>query len=122
MQVQFRKCCTCKLSINKGDIMSISDIEVKGPWYYVLDGNGKRTASMAVSSVGELLGFSGNLIVCSKGPWYYSYDATGKKIGTGAVSSVGDFKNVAGSVINFKKGPWISSYDEKFKKQGTRPA
>ena len=37
--------------------MAISDVQLKGSWYAVFDGNGKNMKDIAASSVGELCGF-----------------------------------------------------------------
>ncbi len=92
--------------------MAISDVQTKGSWYYIIDSNGKKSATLAAST-GDLMGIGMDFIVLQKGSWYYTYDENGKKIATLA-SSTGDFKNAAGNSFNLKKGSWI--YDIVFKK------
>lgn len=57
----------------------ISDVQLKGSWYAVFDGNGKKVKDLAASSVGELYGFGSDFIVFLKGSWYSTYDESGKK-------------------------------------------
>lgn len=96
--------------------MAISDVQDSGSWYYILDSNGKKSATMAKSSTGTLLGIGIDFIIVRNGSWYYTYDEKGKKIATMAVSSTGEFKNAAGTSINFVNGSWIYTYDKNGKK------
>ena len=60
--------------------MAISDVQEKGSWFYIIDSNGKKTATLATST-GDLMGIGIDFIVLLKGSWYYTYDENGKKIG-----------------------------------------
>ena len=102
-------------------IMAISDVQDSGSWYYILDSNGKKSATLSKSSVGTFLGIGIDFIVTQNGSWYYTYDEKGKKIAAISVSSAGTFKNAAGTSINFVNGGWIYTYDKNGKKTGTRP-
>jgi len=101
--------------------MAISDIQQKGSYYNVFDGS-KKIKDIPVSSVGELRGFSSEIIVCEKGSYFSIYDETGKKIKDLPVSSAGEFRSVSGRNVLFKKGSYINTYDTSGKKINTRPA
>ncbi len=36
--------------------MAISDVQEKGSWFYIIDNNGKKTATLSTST-GELMGW-----------------------------------------------------------------
>ena len=61
--------------------MAISDVQEKGSWVYIYDGNGKKSATLSGSN-GDLMGIGNDFIVLLKGSWYYVYDEDGKKIAT----------------------------------------
>ena len=101
--------------------MAIFDVQDSENRYCILHSNGKKSATMAKSSTGTLLGIGIDFIIVRNGSWYYTYDEKGKKIATMAVSSTGEFKNAAGTSINFVNGSWIYTYDKNGKKTATRP-
>ena len=47
--------------------MAISDVQDSGSWYYILDSTGKKTATLAKSSTGTLLGIGMDFIVVRNG-------------------------------------------------------
>lgn len=62
--------------------MAISDVQDSGSWYYILDSTEKKTATLAKSSTGTLLGIGMDFIVVRNGSWIYTYDKNGKKTGS----------------------------------------
>lgn len=99
----------------------IADVEIKGSWIATINEQGKKIKEVPVSSIGELLGFTGTFVVCQKGSWVATYDMNFKKIKEVPASSVGMFKNAAGQTMTFVKGSWIATYDVMFKKTNERP-
>jgi len=104
------------------DTMAIEDIQLKGSWYEVYGEGGKKLKSLGAASVGDLCGFSNELLVFKKGSWFEFYDETGKKLKSLGAASVGDFRSVSGRNVLFKKGSWIDTYDITGKKINTRSA
>jgi hypothetical protein len=91
--------------------MTISNVQLKGNLYTVIDNNGKRVKDMAASVVGTLCGFGSDFIVFRHGNLYGIYAEDGRKIKDLAVSVVGDFKNASGDTIVFRNGSLLDSYD-----------
>ncbi|MDR2205343.1 MAG: hypothetical protein LBE36_04215, partial [Flavobacteriaceae bacterium] len=60
---------------------TISNVEVRGSWYYIYDEKGKKIGSFS-TNLGKLEGFGNDFIVLGKGSWYYLYDEKGKKYGS----------------------------------------
>ena len=85
--------------------MAISDVQDSGSWYYILDSNGKKSATLSKSSVGTFLGIGIDFIVTQNGSWYYTYDEKGKKIAT----------------ISGRRQGLEGFYGKNGKKIGTRP-
>lgn len=63
--------------------MAISDVQEKGSWFYIIDSNGKKTATLTTST-GDLMGIGIDFIVLLKGSWIHTFDKTCKKTGTRA--------------------------------------
>lgn len=101
---------------------NLSSIERNGSWYYLYDENGKKYATLSVSSVGEVKGWSSTFFVAQSGSWIYLFDADGKKYKTMSVSSVGDVISVAGNTFTARNGSWIYTFDRDGKKINTRSA
>jgi len=99
--------------------MAISDVQLKGSYYQVFDGS-KKTKDLHQPSVGELCGFSSDIIVCEKGSYFSIYDESGKKLKDLHAPSVGDFRSISGRNILFKKGSYIDTYDISGKKINSR--
>ena len=57
--------------------MAISDVQDSGSWYYIIDSNGKKSATLGKSSTGTVLGIGIDYIVVIIGSWYYTYDEKG---------------------------------------------
>ena len=60
--------------------MAISDVVLRNGWYTTLDSNNKKIDEKSENSIGELLGFSSELMVFKKSGWYVVYDERFKKI------------------------------------------
>lgn len=100
----------------------LSHVEHSGSWYYAYDNQGKKIATTSVSSLGDLLGWSSEIIVFKNGSWIYITDAKFKKIKTLSASSVGDVIGVAGNTFTARNGAWIYTFDKTGKKISTRSA
>lgn len=61
--------------------MAISDVQTKGGLYYILDSNGKKSATLSAST-GDLMGIGMDFIVLQKGGFIYTFDKNCKKTGT----------------------------------------
>jgi hypothetical protein len=99
--------------------MPISDIQLKGSFYNVFDGS-KKIKDLHQPTVGELCGFSSDIIVFEKGSYFSVYDESGKRLKELHGATVGDFRSVSGSNILFKKGSYIDTYDLSGKKTNSR--
>ena len=99
--------------------MAISDIQLKGSFYNVYDGS-KKIKDLHAPAVGELRGFSSEIIVCEKGSYFSIYDESGKKLKDLHVPAVGEFRSVSGRTVLFKKGSYIDTYDISGKKINSR--
>lgn len=100
----------------------LSDVQRSGSWYYLYDCDGKKFKTMAVSSVGNVVGWSSTFFVSRSGSWYYLFDADGKRYKTIAASTIGDVIAVAGDTFTSRKGPWIYTFDRNGRKLNTRAA
>ncbi len=100
----------------------ISYIDNAGSWYHVYDTNGKKITTLSSSAVGELIGWSGELIVTKSGAWYKILDPQGKTLKTMSDMSVGTVISVSGSTFTSRSGSWIHVWDKTGKKLATRPA
>lgn len=100
----------------------ISSVETRGSWIYIYNGQGKKSNTLSLSTVGTVVGYSSSFFVSEKGSWIYLWDADGKKIGTMSKSTVGDVIGVAGDTFTSRKGSWIYTWDKKGKKINTRAA
>ena len=100
----------------------ISYIDNSGSWYQVYDTNGKKISTLSSSSVGELIGWSGEIIVTKSGGWYKILDPQGKTLKTMSDMSVGTVISVSGSTFTSRSGSWIFVWDKTGKKLATRPA
>ncbi len=101
---------------------AISDIQDRGDWYYLFDGNGKRYKTISKAASGDLVGFSESYFVCKKGDWYYFFDDKGTRFLTKSVTEIGEIKTVLNTSFTSLKNSWIYSWDKKGNRTGTRPA
>lgn len=99
----------------------ISYIDNSGSWYQVYDTNGKKISTLSSSAVGELIGWSGEIIVTKSGGWYKILDPQGKTLKTMSDMSVGTVISVSGSTFTSRSGSWIFVWDKTGKKLATRP-
>lgn len=100
----------------------ISYVETSGSWYHVYDSNGKKITTLASSSVGEVIGWSAEIIVTKSGSWYKILDPQGKTLKTMSEQTVGTVLSVAGNTFTSRSGSWIHTWDKTGKKLATRPA
>lgn len=100
----------------------ISNIDNSGYWYHVYDTNGKKITTLAQQSVGELIGWSAEIIVTKSGPWYKILDSQGKTLKTMSEQMVGTVISVAGSTFTSRSSDWINTWDKTGKKLSSRPA
>ena len=76
--------------------MPISNVELKNRMYYVYDEKQKEIAHKHQNNVGELIGFSSELIVFYNNKMYYVYDENLKEISHKHENNLSQFKNVVG--------------------------
>lgn len=100
----------------------ISYIDNAGSWYHVYDTNGKKITTLAQQSVGELIGWSAEIIVTKSGSWYKILDPQGKTLKTMSEQTLGTVISVAGNTFTSRSGNWISTWDKTGRKISTRPA
>ena len=100
----------------------ISYVEPSGSWYHVYDTNGKKITTLSNSSVGEVVGWSAEIIVTKSGSWYKILDPYGKTLKTMAEQTVGTVVSVAGNTFTSRSGSWIHTWDKTGKKLSSRPA
>lgn len=100
----------------------ISHVDISGSWYHVYDTNGKRITTLANSSVGELVGWSGEIIVTKSGAWYKIIDPQGKTIKIMAAQTVGTIISVAGNTFTSRSGNWLHTWDKTGKRLSSRAA
>lgn len=100
----------------------ISHVDISGSWYHVYDTNGKRITTLANSSVGELVGWSGEIIVTKSGAWYKIIDPQGKTIKIMAAQTVGTVISVAGNTFTSRSGNWLHTWDKTGKRLSSRAA
>ena len=100
----------------------ISYIDNAGSWYHVYDTNGKKITTLAQQSVGELIGWSAEIIVTKSGSWYKILDPQGKTLKTMSEQTLGTVISVAGNTFTSRSGNWINTWDKTGKKLSTRPA
>lgn len=100
----------------------ISHVDTSGSWYHVYDTNGKKITTLANQSVGELIGWSSEIIVTKSGAWYKIIDPQGKTLKTMAEQTVGKVISVAGNTFTTRSGSWIHTWDKTGKKLSSRPA
>lgn len=99
--------------------MAISDIQHKSSYYNVFDGS-KKIKDLHAPAVGELRGFSSEIIVCEKGGYFAIYDESGKKLKELHAPAVGEFRSISGRTVLFKKGSYVDTYDLSGKKINSR--
>lgn len=99
----------------------ISYVETSGSWYHVYDTNGKKITTLASISVGEVVGWSAEIIVTKSGVWYKILDPQGKTLKTMSEQTVGIVISVSGSTFTSRSGSWIHTWDKTGKKLATRP-
>lgn len=58
-------------------------ITLKGPWYDIYDGQGKRVKSLS-ASIGSFVSICADQFIVRKGAWLDTYDMHGKKLSTHA--------------------------------------
>jgi hypothetical protein len=100
----------------------ISHVDISGSWYHVYDTNGKRITTLANSSVGELVGWSSEIIVTKSGSWYKIIDPQGKTIKIMAAQTVGTVISVAGNTFTSRSGNWLHTWDKTGKRLSSRAA
>ena len=100
----------------------ISYVETSGSWYHVYDTNGKKIATLAQQSVGELIGWSAEIIVTKSGSWYKILDPEGKTLKTMSEQTVGTVISVAGNTFTSRSGNWINTWDKSGRRISSRPA
>ena len=100
----------------------ISYVNNDGSWYHVYDTNGKKITTLAQQSVGELIGWSAEIIVTKSGSWYKILDPQGKTLKTMSEQTLGTVISVAGSTFTSRSGNWISTWDKTGRKISSRPA
>ena len=103
-------------------LRQISYIDNAGSWYHVYDTNGKKITTLSCSAAGELIGWSGEIIVTKSGGWYKILDPQGKTLKTMSDMTVGTVISVSGSTFTSRSGSWIYVWDKTGKKLATRPA
>lgn len=102
--------------------ISYVETSSSGSWYHVYDTNGKKITTLAQQSVGELIGWSAEIIVTKSGSWYKILDPQGKTLKTMSEQTLGTVISVAGSTFTSRSGNWISTWDKTGKKLSTRSA
>ena len=100
----------------------ISYIDNAGSWYHVYDTNGKKITTLAQQSVGELIGWSAEIIVTKSGSWYKILDPQGKTLKTMSEQTLGTVISVSGNTFTSRSGSWINIWDKTGRKISTRPA
>lgn len=60
----------------------ISSVERNGSWIYMFDEHGKKYKTLSASTVGDVMGVSGDTFTSRNGSWVYTWDRNGKKINT----------------------------------------
>ena len=100
----------------------ISYIDNAGSWYHVYDTNGKKITTLAQQSVGELIGWSAEIIVTKSGSWYKILDPQGKTLKTMSEQTLGTVISVSGNTFTSRSGNWINIWDKTGRKISTRPA
>ena len=98
----------------------ISYVDNAGSWYHVYDTNGKKITTLSSSAVGDLIGWSAEIIVTKSGGWYKILDPQGKTLKTMSDMSVGTVISVSGSTFTSRSGSWIYVWDKMGKKLATR--
>ena len=102
--------------------ISYVETSSSGSWYHVYDTNGKKIATLAQQSVGELIGWSAEIIVTKSGSWYKILDPQGKTLKTMSEQTLGTVISVSGNTFTSRSGNWISIYDKTGRKISSRPA
>lgn len=87
-----------------------------GSWYHVYDTNGKKITTLASQSVGEVVGWSAEIIVTKSGGWYKILDPQGKTLKTMSEQTIGTVISVSGSTFTSRSGSWIHVWDKIDKK------
>ena len=100
---------------------SISNVEKDGVWYRFYDETGKKYKSQSSAVLGELKGWSANLVIFQNGAFFYVYDPDLKKLLTCAVATYGDVIAVSGDTFTTQRDNWIYTYDKNGKKLNSRP-
>ena len=90
----------------------ISYIDNDGNWYHVYDTDGKKITTLSKHSVGELVGWSAEIIVTPQG----------KNISTMSEHTLGTVISVSGSTFTCRSGNWITIRDKNCKVISTRAA
>ena len=102
--------------------ISYVETSSSGSWYHVYDTNGKKITTLAQQSVGEVVGWSSEIIVTKSGSWYKILDPQGKTLKTMSEQTLGTVISVSGNTFTSRSGNWISIYDKTGKKLSTHPA
>ncbi len=75
------------VSTSQGELKGFSSsfyILQKGSFYITYDVRGKKIHTFSVSSVGNILGVTGDTFTSCKGAWIYTWSKDGKKLSTRA--------------------------------------
>lgn len=100
----------------------ISYIDNDGKWYHVYDTDGKKITTLSKNIVGELVGWSAEIIVTKSGVWYRVLDPQGKMISSMSEHTLGTVISVSGSTFTCRSGKWITIHDKNCKVISTRGA
>ena len=102
--------------------ISYVETSSSGSWYQVYDTNGKKITTLARQSVGELIGWSAEIIVTKSGSWYKILSPEGKNLKTMSEQTVGTVISVSGNTFTCRSGNWITIRDKTGRIISTRPA
>ena len=100
----------------------ISYIDNDGRWYHVYDSDGKKITTLSKNTVGELVGWSAEIIVTKSGVWYRVLDPQGKSISSMSEYTLGTVISVSGSTFTCRSGKWITIRDKNCRVISTRGA
>ena len=115
LMIKMRNCLLLFLLLSginaNAQLRQISYIDNAGSWYHVYDTNGKKITTLSSSAAGELIGWSGEIIVTKSGGWYKILDPQGKTLKTMSDMTVGTVISVSGSTFTSRSGSWIHVWD-----------
>lgn len=93
------------------DNEEISSVEPYQNWYYVYDQNNKRIGSIS-NQEGELIDFSGTIIILKKFNFYYFYNVKLERYAQKPVDAIGKIVSVSSSGFIGEKNGRKVSYDK----------